>query len=97
MNADGRIASQGSLETILAIDAGLSNKLAEESKELEKAEEEIDEADLDVPTSKGSSGKLIVDEEIAVGHIGWPASEFFPVLYRWKTLNRLQRSYICSP
>ncbi|OCH87305.1 multidrug resistance-associated ABC transporter [Obba rivulosa] len=77
MSADGRIASQGSLAKILAVDSNLSAQLAEESKKIEKAEEQVDDEDPDVSARSSSDGKLIVDEEIAVGHIGWPALKLY--------------------
>ena len=75
MGSNGRIASQGSLAKVLASDSSLSAKLAEESKEIEKVEEQIDEAKPDEPAKTGGDGKLVVEEEIAVGHIGFPARQ----------------------
>lgn len=89
MNADGRVASQGSLANILAVDADLSNQLAEESKEIERAEEEVDEADLDVPVKKSGTGKLIMDEEIALGNVGWQACEHLRVVHREASTNSM--------
>ncbi|EMD39554.1 hypothetical protein CERSUDRAFT_150095 [Gelatoporia subvermispora B] len=77
MGSDGRIASQGSLAKVLAVDRALSAQLAEGSIEIEKAEERIDESNPDESARKGSDGKLIVDEEIAVGHVGWPALRLY--------------------
>ncbi|OCH87310.1 P-loop containing nucleoside triphosphate hydrolase protein [Obba rivulosa] len=76
MGTDGRIASQGALSRILAKDPEFSAQVKEESQEIEKAEE-VDEANLDAPARNGSDGKLIVEEEIAIGHIGWPAMKLY--------------------
>ena len=73
MGSDGRVASQGSLSKILAKDSELSAQITEESQKILNVEEEIDEADQNDSADKNHEGKLIVEEEIAVGHIGWPA------------------------
>ncbi|KAL4247270.1 ATP-binding cassette transporter C [Abortiporus biennis] len=67
---DGRIVSQGSLSHALAEDKNLSAELAKEKKTIEEAEEAIDEEIPGEPVKK-SDGKLIVEEEIAEGHVGW--------------------------
>ncbi|OCH83833.1 P-loop containing nucleoside triphosphate hydrolase protein [Obba rivulosa] len=70
LSMDGRIASQGSLDSALANNATLSREVQEEEEEVKEAEQEVDEADLNAPAPKSTSGKLVVQEEIAVGHIG---------------------------
>lgn len=72
LGTDGRIASQGSMSKVLAKDKGLSKEIDEENKVIEKAEHTVDDQQP-VEESKKSDGKLIVAEEISVGHIGWPA------------------------
>ncbi|KAF9261735.1 hypothetical protein L218DRAFT_1001520 [Marasmius fiardii PR-910] len=71
---DGRIVSQGSVSDALARD----KKLAEEVKideELEhKGTQVIDSSQpVDGPASAKSDGKLILAEEVELGHLGWPA------------------------
>ncbi|KAH8086646.1 hypothetical protein BXZ70DRAFT_549376 [Cristinia sonorae] len=74
MGSNGRILSQGSLSKALAKDKKLSAELKEETKQIEKAEHEIDPVETEpVEASKKADGKLIVAEEISEGHVGWPA------------------------
>ena len=72
LGTDGRVASQGSMSKVLAKDKGLSKEIDEENKVIEKAEHTVDDQQP-VEESKKSDGKLIVAEEISVGHISWPA------------------------
>ncbi|KAH9945600.1 hypothetical protein B0H21DRAFT_822934 [Amylocystis lapponica] len=60
LGSDGRLSSQGSLSKALAKDKKLSAEVAEESEEVTKADQEVDE-----PTEKKSDGKLVVAEEVA--------------------------------
>ena len=75
----GRIQNQGSLSGVLAKDTKLSAELALEEKDLAKVEEAVDADGLvqkaDEP--KTGDGKLVVEEEIARGRIGWPAIKLF--------------------
>lgn len=73
---DGRILSQGSLSKVLAKDKKLSAEVAEETKEIEKAEHAVDIIDPDSERKK-PDGKLIVAEEISEGHVGWPSRASF--------------------
>ncbi|OCH84366.1 multidrug resistance-associated ABC transporter [Obba rivulosa] len=77
LDTDGRIASQGSLDLALAKNAKLLKEVREEEEEVEKAEQETDEADLDASVPQNTSGKLVVQEEIAVGHVGWTAFNMY--------------------
>ena len=74
LGIDGRIASQGSLSTILAKDKKLSAQVAKENEVIEKAEHEIDPEGVDKEAKKNRDGKLIVEEEVPVGHVTWAAS-----------------------
>ena len=74
LGIDGRIASQGSLSTILAGDEKLSAQVAKENEVIEKAEHEIDPEGVDKEAKKNLDGKLIVEEEVPVGHVTWAAS-----------------------
>ena len=74
LGTDGRIASQGSLSTILAKDKKLSAQVAKENEVIEKAEHEIDPEGVDKEAKKNLDGKLIVEEEVPVGHVTWAAS-----------------------
>lgn len=79
IGADGRITSQGSLSSALAKDKYLSAEVSKESEAIEKAEHDPLEAetapDAEIKAA-AQSGKLIVEEEVEVGHVGWDASAF---------------------
>ncbi|KAI0080061.1 P-loop containing nucleoside triphosphate hydrolase protein [Panus rudis PR-1116 ss-1] len=76
LGSDGRVLSQGTLSKALAKNKKLAVELKEETEEIQKHEDEIDQPDEpDVPAK--SDGKLIVDEEIALGHVGWKALKLF--------------------
>ena len=77
---DGRVFSQGSVSQVLAKDRSLAIQIKEEQQELEKADEKIETLDPPPPEDRKSDGKLIVAEEIALGHISWPASMFLAIL-----------------
>ncbi len=72
IGVDGRIASQGSVSEALAKDS----KLAEEFKHEEEAIELDENEDVD-EVAGTTDGKLIVAEEIEVGHVSLGACMFF--------------------
>ena len=80
LGSDGRILSQGTLSKALAKNKKLANEMKEETDELKKAEGEIDfeepTTDTETDVKPKSDGKLIVAEEVAEGHVGWPARTF---------------------
>ena len=80
LGSDGRILSQGTLSKALAKNKKLANEMKEETDELKKAEGEIDfeepTTDTETDAKPKSDGKLIVAEEVAEGHVGWPARTF---------------------
>ena len=75
-HSDGVIAARGSYSEVLAKDKELAQEAREDVQALEKAEQEIDDddADLDAVVAK-SDGKLIVEEEVAEGHVSFKARE----------------------
>lgn len=73
MDSNGRILSHGSLASVLEQDSDLVKEVLEEREELEKAEQEIDVEKPEDALAKQASGKLVVDEEVEVGHVGWTA------------------------
>ncbi|EMD39575.1 hypothetical protein CERSUDRAFT_111891 [Gelatoporia subvermispora B] len=77
MSSDGRIAKQGSLVEVLESDPGLSQQMNEESKEVDQVEQAVDTVDLGALAKESTGGKLIVEEEIAVGHVGWSAMKIY--------------------
>ena len=75
IGSDGHILSQGTLENALAHDSRLLKDVERETEELQKADQEIDgekPKDINAPSS---TGKLVVAEEMELGHVGWRASE----------------------
>ncbi|KAI0782172.1 multidrug resistance-associated ABC transporter [Abortiporus biennis] len=72
LGSDGCIVSQGSLSNALAKNKTLSVELIQESKELEQDDEHVvQEKPNDL--LKMAAGKLIVEEEVEIGHVGWTA------------------------
>lgn len=79
LGTDGRITSQGSIASALEHDQKLAAEVAKEEAELEKAGATVDEqTPNEAPTQ--DTGKLVVEEEVAVGHVGWQASTSEPSL-----------------
>ena len=79
--ADGHIISQGSVSDALKKDHKLAEEFKHEEEALELEEDEEAEAtgssDPSAPApAKGKEGKLVVAEEIAVGHVSWKACEY---------------------
>jgi hypothetical protein len=83
--SDGHIISQGSVSDALKKDDKLAEeyKHDEEAMELDEAEEDAaespDPADPAKPAKASKDGKLVVAEEIAVGHVSWEACELIPL------------------
>lgn len=72
---DGTISSRGSISDVIAHDKALAIELTEDQETLDKQEEDIDSAPiLDEDKDKG---KLIMAEEIPVGHVSWSAGTCF--------------------
>ncbi|KAF8682983.1 P-loop containing nucleoside triphosphate hydrolase protein [Rhizoctonia solani] len=80
LGSDGRIVSQGSIDEALRLNPKLKAE-AEKDEELErKGEEVVDESnavDKSEANAKKGDGKLMVAEEVAEGHVGWPALKLF--------------------
>ncbi|KAF8710653.1 P-loop containing nucleoside triphosphate hydrolase protein, partial [Rhizoctonia solani] len=80
LGPDGRVVSQGSIDEALRLNPKLKVE-AEKDEELErKGEEVVDESnavDKSEANAKKGDGKLMVAEEVAEGHVGWPALKLF--------------------
>ncbi|KAI0258777.1 hypothetical protein BC834DRAFT_847164, partial [Gloeopeniophorella convolvens] len=76
LGGGGTILSCGTVSDALANDKSLSVELAEEEAILEKTEEEIDGEKPD-ENAKKAAGKLILEEEIAEGHVSWKSLQLF--------------------
>lgn len=72
---DGRITAHGSVQDALAKNKELSAEVAEEVVAIEKDDATIDAEEPNEPAKK-ADGKLTVAEEIAEGHVSWPACKF---------------------
>ncbi|CAL1706378.1 unnamed protein product [Somion occarium] len=78
LGLNGQILSQGTLSNALAKDETLLAEVDRDAKAIEKAEHDVIEAPPDTdPTTK--SGKLIVEEEVSEGHLGWSALKLLVV------------------
>ena len=76
LGTDGRVTSQGSLSEVMQKSEEVEKEMKELEEEIRKAEEaEEVESDEDKPTEMASKsdGKLVVAEEIALGHVSWAA------------------------
>ncbi|KAG6891081.1 hypothetical protein C0995_014171 [Termitomyces sp. Mi166 len=67
---DGTIHTRGSISEALSHDSSLAEELVEEENMIAKVESQVDSAS---PAEDKSDGKLIVAEEIELGHISWAA------------------------
>lgn len=74
LGSDGRIVSKGGVAEVLADSDALKQEVAVEQAALAKAEETIDDAQVNPEDAKIAGGKLIAAEEVELGHVGWPAS-----------------------
>jgi ABC-type glutathione transport system ATPase component len=72
---DGQVLQQGAVKEVLKRDLVVSAELREEREVLKKVDEEVDLPPGAMPqTAAQSDGKLIVAEEVALGHVGWAPS-----------------------
>ncbi|CAE6479744.1 unnamed protein product [Rhizoctonia solani] len=81
LGTDGRIASQGTIDEAYRSNPKLKAE-AEKDEELErKGDQVVDDSNpgdkKDDGNAKKSDGKLMVAEEVAEGHVGWPALKLF--------------------
>ncbi|KAG5728585.1 ATP-binding cassette transporter abc4 [Termitomyces sp. T112] len=75
MAIDGTIHTRGTISDALSNDSSLARELTEEENMITKAETAVDSAPLVEETK--SDGKLIVAEEIELGHISWAALKLY--------------------
>ncbi|KAI0800050.1 P-loop containing nucleoside triphosphate hydrolase protein [Fomes fomentarius] len=73
IGSGGRIVSQGTLSTALAQDPKLLQEIKEEHRELETADNPFNPQKPEDDDVKQRTGKLVVEEEIEAGHLGWNA------------------------
>ncbi|KAH9836198.1 uncharacterized protein C8Q71DRAFT_761194 [Rhodofomes roseus] len=73
LGTDGRVHSQGTLAGALEASEELASEISEKTKE---AGEEVD-ATIPDTTEKEKKGKLILEEEVSMGQVGWSAFKLF--------------------
>ena len=80
LRLDGTVDSRGPVEDVIRHDETLREAVAvaENSDEVEKEAETAEPEDK----KKAAAGKLIIAEEMALGHVGWPACKLY-----WDTCN----------
>ncbi|KAJ7041082.1 P-loop containing nucleoside triphosphate hydrolase protein [Mycena alexandri] len=77
LGPEGKVLSQGSIADALVQDHSLLAQVALHNELVEKAElEKKVKADSTVPADT-SSGKLVLEEEIDIGRVGWPATRLY--------------------
>ncbi|KAJ8594877.1 hypothetical protein M405DRAFT_759938 [Rhizopogon salebrosus TDB-379] len=77
LGSNGRIASQGSISEAIAKDVTFAAEVAKDQEVLEKEAEVIDTPEQTKADAKKSDGKLVMSEEIAEGHVSWPAFKLY--------------------
>ncbi|KAH7906177.1 ABC transporter type 1, transmembrane domain-containing protein, partial [Hygrophoropsis aurantiaca] len=78
LGANGRVVSHGSISEVIDQDDKLAAEMAED-QEIVDRESEIVEADAPIKTEVKAGGKLVVEEEILVGTVSWPAFKLYLV------------------
>jgi len=71
LRLDGTIDSRGPVEDVVRHDKSLREAIAV-AEGLDEVEKEAETAEPE-DKKKAAAGKLIIDEEMAFGHVGWPA------------------------
>jgi hypothetical protein len=74
LGLEGRVISQGSIQEALDKDVKLSIEASDDQARLEAADEKTD-ASSTAPEKPAASGKLIVEEELVEGGVGWSAGQ----------------------
>ncbi|GJJ15091.1 hypothetical protein Clacol_009366 [Clathrus columnatus] len=75
LDINGQIASQGSLNDALSKNEGLLEEVMQEQQSIKKEEETVDTPEAEKDTKQG--GKLVLAEEVAVGHVSWAAMKLY--------------------
>ena len=87
LGTDGCIASQGNISEALA----KNKKLLEETEREEEAIDLDEQEDLNENTDKDAAAKLVLEEEVEIGHVSTSSCE------RQRSLVSFRRSLICLP
>ncbi|KAF8068784.1 P-loop containing nucleoside triphosphate hydrolase protein [Lyophyllum atratum] len=78
LDSDGRISSQGTISDALAKNSKLKLEVVEDQEMKLKEEDEI-EGGQEADVRKEVEGKLIIEEEVSEGHIGWESIKMYLV------------------
>ena len=75
LSADGRVTGQGDLASVLESDKSLQSSYSKELEALQKDEGRTGKVEGVEVTQKDAKakGQLVVEEEVAIGHLGWSA------------------------
>ncbi|KAI0775463.1 hypothetical protein BC629DRAFT_1595092 [Irpex lacteus] len=74
LNTDGRIVSQGSVSDAITEDQKLRAELVHEEEAIQL--DKVSDPDA-TPQGPAEKGKLVVAEEVAIGHVSWDAFKLF--------------------
>lgn len=77
LDMSGQIASQGSLNDALSKNERLLEEVMQEQETLEKEETTVDTPDAEKDVAAKKSGKLVLAEEVAIGHVSWDAMKLY--------------------
>jgi ABC-type multidrug transport system fused ATPase/permease subunit len=77
LGSDGRILSQGSVSDAVARDSRLAKAMDKEVKAIKANAEEVNLDEVVQDDDKNTRGKLVVEEEIAEGHVSWDSFKLF--------------------
>ncbi|KAJ1309716.1 hypothetical protein OPQ81_006481 [Rhizoctonia solani] len=81
LGTDGRIVSQGTIDEAYRSNPKLKAEAAKDEELEHKGDQVVDDSNpadkKDDSNAKKPDGKLMVAEEVAVGHVGWPALKLF--------------------
>ena len=83
VSQDGCVSGQDSVASALEHDSKLAAEVAKEEEVATKADEAAPAIN---ETAEKANGKLIVEEEVEIGRVGWPASEHSPFLVATRLL-----------
>ncbi|GJJ09002.1 hypothetical protein Clacol_003223 [Clathrus columnatus] len=75
LDINGQIASQGSLNDALSRNERLLEEVMQEQQAIKEEQEIIDAPDTENDNRQG--GKLVLPEEVAVGHVSWAAMKLY--------------------
>ncbi|TFY61054.1 hypothetical protein EVJ58_g4753 [Rhodofomes roseus] len=72
---DGRVSGEDSIASALEHDSRLAAEVATERQEVAKGESEVEE--IPDEAAQKVDGRLVIEEEVEVGHVGWSAMKLY--------------------